>query len=149
MTTDKQQSSARLGFIGMGAMGSRMAGRLLAAGYDLTVYNRERERTRMLEQRGAKVAATPRELASRADIILSSVADDAAVENVMIRAAGALATARPGTIFIEMSTVSPAMSLPPIVGWHGRDSLPRHRACQQPRGHWRIGNHAYALLSDE
>jgi len=110
MTTDKQQSSARLGFIGMGAMGSRMAGRLLAAGYDLTVYNRERERTRMLEQRGAKVAATPRELASRADIILSSVADDAAVENVMTGSDGALAAARPGATFIEMSTISPAMS---------------------------------------
>jgi 3-hydroxyisobutyrate dehydrogenase-like beta-hydroxyacid dehydrogenase len=110
MTTDKQQSSARLGFIGMGAMGSRMAGRILAAGYDLTVYNRERERTRMLEQRGAKVAATPRELASRADIILSSVADDAAVENVMTGSDGALAAARLGTTFIEMSTISPAMS---------------------------------------
>ena len=109
MTTDKQQSSARLGFIGMGAMGSRMADRLLAAGYDLTVYNRERERTRMLEQRGAKVAATPRELASRADIILSSVADDAAVENVMTGSDGALAAARLGTTFIEMSTISPAM----------------------------------------
>jgi 3-hydroxyisobutyrate dehydrogenase len=110
MTTDNQQSRARLGFIGMGAMGSRMAGRLLAAGYDLTVYNRERERTRMLEQRGAKVAATPRELASRADIILSSVADDAAVENVMTGSDGALAAARLGTTFIEMSTISPAMS---------------------------------------
>jgi 3-hydroxyisobutyrate dehydrogenase len=110
MITDKQQSSPRLGFIGMGAMGSRMAGRLLAAGYDLTVYNRERERTRMLEQRGAKVAATPGELASRADIILSSVADDAAVENVMTGSDGALAAARLGTTFIEMSTISPAMS---------------------------------------
>ena len=77
MTTDKQQSSPRLEFIGMGAMRSRMADRLLAAGYDLTVYNRERERTRMLEQRGAMIVATPRQLASRADIILSSVAVDA------------------------------------------------------------------------
>ena len=110
MTMDNQQSSPRLGFIGMGAMGSRMAGRLLAAGHDVTVYNRERKRTRMLEQRGAKVAATPRELVSRADIILSSVADDAAVDNVMTGPDGALAAARPGTIFIEMSTVSPAMS---------------------------------------
>src|SRR3989442_13158859 len=91
MTTDTHPSSARLGFIGMGAMGSRMADRLLAAGYDLTVYNRERERTRMLEQRGAKVAATPRELASPADIILSSVADDAAVEDGMTGSAGAFA----------------------------------------------------------
>src|SRR5256712_8225518 len=110
MTTDKQQSGARLGFIGMGAMGSRMAGGLLAAGYDLTVYNRERERTRMLEQRGAKVAATPRELASRADIILSSVADDAAVENVVTGSDGALAAARLGTTLIQMSTIPPAIS---------------------------------------
>src|SRR3989442_2893783 len=110
MTTDTHPSSARLGFIGMGAMGSRMADRLLAAGYDLTVYNRERERTRMLEQRGAKVAATPRELASRADVILSSVAEDAAVENVVTGPNGALAAARLGTTFIEMSTISPAMS---------------------------------------
>src|SRR6266850_2314491 len=72
MTTDKQQSSARLGFIGMGAMGSRMAGRLLAAGYDLTVYNRKRERVRPLEQRGAKVAPTPGDLAGGADIVLFS-----------------------------------------------------------------------------
>jgi len=75
MATDKQQFSARLGFgfIGIGEMASR----LLAAGYDLTVYNREREGTRMLEQRGAMIVATPRKLASRADIILSSVAVDA------------------------------------------------------------------------
>jgi 3-hydroxyisobutyrate dehydrogenase-like beta-hydroxyacid dehydrogenase len=110
MTTDNQQSSPRLGFIGMGAMGSRMAGRLLAAGYDLTVYNRERERTHLLAQRGAKVAETPGDLAARTDIVLSSVADDAAVENVMTGSDGALAAARPGTIFIEMSTISPAMS---------------------------------------
>jgi DNA-binding CsgD family transcriptional regulator len=48
-----------VGFIGLGGMGSRMAGRLLAAGYDLTVYNRGQERTHLLAQRGAKVAATP------------------------------------------------------------------------------------------
>ena len=69
MTTDNEQSNPRLGFIGMGAMGSRMAGRLLAAGYDLTVYNRERKRTRMLVQRGAKVAETPGDLAVRTDIV--------------------------------------------------------------------------------
>jgi pyrroline-5-carboxylate reductase len=51
MAPDSQQSQPRLGFIGLGAMGSRMAGRLLAAGYDLTVFNRGRERTRTLEQR--------------------------------------------------------------------------------------------------
>jgi 3-hydroxyisobutyrate dehydrogenase-like beta-hydroxyacid dehydrogenase len=107
MTTIDQSSRPHLGFIGLGGMGSRMAGRLLAAGYDLTVYNRNRERTRSLEQRGARVAGTPRELAPCADIILSSLADDEAVESVMMGPEGALAAARPGTVFIEMSTVSP------------------------------------------
>ncbi len=99
-----------LGFIGMGGMGSRMAARLLAAGYDLTVYNRDRERTRPLERRGAKVAAGPEELAAHAEIILSSVADDVAVQEVMLSPSGALVGARPGTVFIEMSTVSPSLS---------------------------------------
>jgi 3-hydroxyisobutyrate dehydrogenase-like beta-hydroxyacid dehydrogenase len=107
MTTINQGSKPRLGFIGLGAMGSRMAGRLLAAGSDLTVYNRNRERARSLEARGARVAATPRDLAAGADIIISSLADDAAVENVMMGAEGALAAARSGAIVLEMSTVSP------------------------------------------
>lgn len=100
----------RLGFIGMGGMGSRMAARLLAAGYDVTVYNRNRERTRALKEQGAKVAAEPGELASRADIVLSSLADDVAVEKMMLSPSGALGGARPGTVFIEMSTVSPSLS---------------------------------------
>jgi 3-hydroxyisobutyrate dehydrogenase-like beta-hydroxyacid dehydrogenase len=100
----------RLGFIGMGGMGSRMVARLLAAGYDITVYNRHRERTRSLEERGAKVATEPRELAAQVDIVLSSLADDVAVEEVMLWPGGALVSARPGTVFIEMSTVSPDLS---------------------------------------
>ena len=99
-----------VGFIGMGGMGSRMSRRLLTAGYELTVYNRKRERTRLLEQSGAKVAAAPRDLAAGADVVLSSVADDAAVESVMFGDNGALAAARPGTTFIEMSTASPGIS---------------------------------------
>ncbi len=110
MTADNQQQRPRLGFIGMGGMGSRMASRLLSAGYDLTIYNREHERTQELERRGARVAATPAGLAMDVDIVLSSVADDTAVENVMTGPDGALAAARPGTIIIEMSTVSPATS---------------------------------------
>jgi len=107
LTTDK---SPRLAFIGMGGMGSRMAARLVAAGFDVTVYNRDRERTRPLERRGAKVASEPEGLAAHADIVLSSVADDVAVEEVMLSPGGALAGARPGTVFIEMSTVSPSLS---------------------------------------
>ena len=108
MNTDNQHQRPRLGFIGMGGMGSRMAVRLLAAGYELTTYNRTRERAQPLLS--AKVAATPAELAAGADIILSSVADDEAVESVMYGPDGALAAARPGAIVIEMSTVSPEVA---------------------------------------
>jgi 3-hydroxyisobutyrate dehydrogenase-like beta-hydroxyacid dehydrogenase len=100
----------RLGFIGMGGMGSRMAARLLATGYAVTVYNRHRERALLLEKQGAKFAPGPHELAANADIVLSSLADDDAVENVMLSPGGALAGARPGAVFIEMSTVSPSLS---------------------------------------
>lgn len=110
MTTTNQESRPRLGFIGLGGMGSRMAGRLLAAGYELTVFNRRPAGALSLEQRGARVAASPRDLAAAADIVLSCVTDDAAVEAVLMGTDGALTAARPGSIFIEMSTVSPTTS---------------------------------------
>ena len=88
----------------------RDAARLLAAGYDITIYNRNRERTRLLEKQGATVAAEPGELAAHVDIVFSSLADDVAVENVMLGPDGTLARARTGAVFIEMSTVSPSLS---------------------------------------
>src|SRR3989441_7515559 len=100
----------RVGFIGVGAMGSRMAGRLLAANHDVAVYNRTPERTRPLQQRGAKVAATAKQLATGVDIVFSSVANDAALEQGMFGPDGALAGARAGSIVIEMSTVNPRTS---------------------------------------
>ncbi len=100
----------RLGFIGLGAMGSRMAGRLLAAGYDLTVYNRNRERARPLEERGATAASTSAEAARNAEIVIVSVADDAAAEAVIAGPDGALSAVRPGAIIINTSTVSARLS---------------------------------------
>ncbi len=100
----------RVGFIGLGAMGSRMAGRLLAARHDVLVYNRTPERARPLEQGGAKVAPTAKQLAAGVDVVCSSVANDAALEEVMFGPDGALAGARPGAVVIEMSTVSPRTS---------------------------------------
>ena len=100
----------RLGFIGLGAMGGRMASRLLAAHHDVVVYNRTSERARPLEQRGAKVASTPKDLASGVDVIFSSVANDAALEQVMFGPDGALEGTRAGSIVIEMSTVNPRTS---------------------------------------
>src|SRR2546426_3260046 len=103
----------RVGFIGLGAMGSRMASRLLAAHHDVVVYNRTQERTRALERRGAEVAATPGRLAAGVDIVFSSVTNDAALEQVMFGPEGALAGTRSGAIVIEMSTVNPPTSRRP------------------------------------
>jgi 3-hydroxyisobutyrate dehydrogenase len=97
----------RVGFIGLGAMGGRMAGRLLAAHHDVVVYNRTLERARPLQQRGAKVAGTARDLAAGAEIVFSSVANDAALEQVMFGPDGALEGIRAGAVIIEMSTVNP------------------------------------------
>jgi 3-hydroxyisobutyrate dehydrogenase-like beta-hydroxyacid dehydrogenase len=110
MNTPTEQNKPSVGFIGLGGMGSRMATRLLDAGYPLSIYNRSRERTHILEQRGANVAALPATLAAGCDVVFSSVADDAAVESVMLGQGAAFAAARPGTVFVDMSTVSPDTS---------------------------------------
>lgn len=106
----EEPKKPNVGFIGMGHMGSRLAMRLLDAGYPLTVYDRTPEHTQPLAQRGAKTAATPAEIATVSAIVLSSLADDAAVEAVLLGPEGAVAAARPDTTFIEMSTILPATS---------------------------------------
>jgi len=108
--TTKEFTKPNIGFIGMGHMGSHIVLRLLAAGYSLTVYDRTREKTQPAVSQGARVAATPRAVAEHSDVIMSSVTDDVALQAVMFGPEGVLAGARPGTIGIEMSTVSPAAS---------------------------------------
>src|SRR3984893_1858879 len=99
--------SPMLGFVGLGYMGSRIASRLIDAGYPVSVYNRTRDKTRALAERGARVHDSPRELAADADAILSMLADDAAVEQVMLSQDGLVATARPGSTIIDLSSVHP------------------------------------------
>jgi 3-hydroxyisobutyrate dehydrogenase-like beta-hydroxyacid dehydrogenase len=108
--TDEQTTEPVVGFIGLGNMGSRMAGRLLDAGYPLGVYNRATEKTRPLAERGARVYDTPRALAEHSDVVMSIVSDDAAVEQVLLGPDGVLAGTRPGTVLIDLSSVSPATS---------------------------------------
>jgi 3-hydroxyisobutyrate dehydrogenase len=100
----------RIGFLGLGAMGSRMAGRLLSAKGDIVVYNRTRARAEPFAQLGATIADSPRELAAQVDVIFSSVANDAALEAVMFGADGVLSGARSGATIVEMSTVNPETS---------------------------------------
>jgi 3-hydroxyisobutyrate dehydrogenase-like beta-hydroxyacid dehydrogenase len=88
-------------------MGSAFAERLLDAGYDLVVHNRSRAKTEPLGARGAAVAETAADLAAAVDIVLTSLSDDAAFESV---AASVIGSARPGTILVDLSTVSPGAS---------------------------------------
>jgi len=97
----------KLGFIGLGNMGSRIALRLLARGYELTVFDRDNTKAAALVVSGAVPASHIVELARRADVILSCLTNDEAVQSVYAGADGALAGARPGTVVLEMSTISP------------------------------------------
>jgi 3-hydroxyisobutyrate dehydrogenase len=106
--SSNSHSSTRVALLGLGIMGSGMAGRLLAAGFPLTVFNRSPERAQPLASRGATVARSPREAAAAADIVLSMVADDGASRAMWDGADGALAGARPGTVLVECSTVTVA-----------------------------------------
>ena len=100
----------KLGFIGIGNMGRRIAQRLLEHGYDLAVYNRTREAAEALVQRGATVAESIATLSSSADVILSCLANDEAVRRIYTGPEGVLAHVRPGSAIIEMSTVLPLTS---------------------------------------
>ena len=101
---------ANLGFIGLGAMGSRIAERLQRAGHSMTVYDRNAKRVEALAAKGAAAARTPAEVAARSEIVLSCVADDSAVEEVLLGRHGALEQDRPGMLVVDLSTVSPATS---------------------------------------
>jgi 3-hydroxyisobutyrate dehydrogenase len=88
-----------------------MVSRLLSAGYRVTVYNRTRRRAEDLERSGASIADSPRALAASTDIVLSSVADGAALAQVMFGDEGALAGAQRGSAVIDLSTVHPRDSV--------------------------------------
>jgi 3-hydroxyisobutyrate dehydrogenase-like beta-hydroxyacid dehydrogenase len=87
-------------------MGSGMAGRLLGAGYPLTVYNRTPEKAQSLVERGAELAKSPADAASGKDVIFSMLADDQGCREVWLGKSGALARAAPGAVLVESSTDS-------------------------------------------
>lgn len=99
--------SKKIGFIGLGIMGKPMAGHLVRAGYDVTVYNRTAFKTKELEAAGAKAAATPADCARGQDVILTIVTDSPDVEEVLFGTDGAVSGASPGAVVIDMSTISP------------------------------------------
>lgn len=97
-------------FIGLGSMGSAMAGNLLRAGHHLVVHNRTRAAAEPLEQAGARIAPSPREAAAGAEVLLTMLADDAAVEAVLLGRDGAVEGLARGAVHVSMSTISPALS---------------------------------------
>jgi 3-hydroxyisobutyrate dehydrogenase-like beta-hydroxyacid dehydrogenase len=105
------QSFGKLGWIGLGAMGSRIAKRIRNAGYPLMVYDRDHLKAEELASQGAEPAASLMELAAGADVIFSCLSDAAAIQSVYFGAGGVLGSAKPGSHIVEMTTVAPETSL--------------------------------------
>jgi 3-hydroxyisobutyrate dehydrogenase-like beta-hydroxyacid dehydrogenase len=104
------QDQSKLGFIGIGAMGLRIAGRLLKHGFYVNVFDRDATKASALVNSGATVARSIAELASGADVVLSSLPNDDVVRSVYNGPQGVLGHIRRGSTIIEMSTVSPETS---------------------------------------
>ncbi|MFH0915504.1 MAG: NAD(P)-dependent oxidoreductase [bacterium] len=99
-----------IGFLGMGVMGSRMSARLLAAGHEVTVWNRTAEKTVPLAEKGAAVAVSPAEAAAGKDMVLSNLTDGPALKSVILGPGGVLeAVPLPG-LFVDFATIAPSES---------------------------------------
>ena len=100
----------KVGFIGLGNMGSRIAQRLLDHGYQLSVYDLDRTKLKPIAAQGGAVAKNIVDLARTADVVISCLTNDQVVHSVYTAAEGVFAGARPGTVVLEMSTISPESS---------------------------------------
>ncbi len=103
--------SPTIGFIGLGIMGQPMAANLLRSGFPLVVLDRNAERTAPLLDLGGQRAATLAEVAQRSDLVITMLPDSADVESVALGEQGLLALMRPGTMFIDMSSIAPPVSI--------------------------------------
>lgn len=111
MTTLSVDKKAIIGVIGLGIMGSSFALNLLSRGYNVHVYNRTKEKAQPLVKKGATFHSTPRDLASVADVIMTSLTDEAAVDSVAYDEDGFLNGAKKGALWIDLSTIDPSASL--------------------------------------
>jgi 3-hydroxyisobutyrate dehydrogenase-like beta-hydroxyacid dehydrogenase len=105
------KESAKIGFIGLGLMGSRLTRRLHASGWNVQAWNRSPQPAQEIRQAGVPIATSLSALVADSDVILSSLANDEAVRAVYLDEGGVLSTAKPGTILVEMSTISAELSL--------------------------------------
>ena len=97
-------------FIGLGTMGAPMVLNLLQAGHSVTVHNRTREKEAPLVAAGATAAASPHQAAASVDVVITCVSDSPDVESVLLGEQGVIEGARPGTLVIDMSTISPEVT---------------------------------------
>jgi 3-hydroxyisobutyrate dehydrogenase len=102
--------NTRVGFIGLGLMGSRLTRRLHSMGWSILAWNRSPESADELRKEGIAIAESMAKLAAESDVILSSLANDAAVSSVYLDNGGVFSAAEPGTVILEMSTISPELS---------------------------------------
>ncbi len=100
----------KIAFIGTGLMGRPMAMNILGKGFPLTVYNRTTAKTEQLARAGARVAASPREAAESADVLITMLSDNEAVKSVLTGSDGVLEGLKSGTVYVDMSTVTPDAS---------------------------------------
>ena len=107
---DFATQSKKIGFIGLGLMGRPMALNLLKAGHQMTVWNRTASRAEELVASGAKLARSPQEAASGADVVITMVSDPAALEEVLWGTNGAMQAMKRGCLYIDSSTISPALA---------------------------------------
>lgn len=101
----------KIGWIGTGVMGKSMAGHLLAAGHELTVFNRSREKARELLERGASWAASPSEVARSSEVVFTMVGYPEDVREVILGTQGVLAGIPPGGIVVDCTTSSPSLAV--------------------------------------
>lgn len=99
--------SERIGFIGLGIMGRGMAHNLLKAGFPLCVWNRSASRVAPLVEAGATAGNSPADVARQSDIIISCVSDTPDVQEVILGDQGVIQEVQPGSLVIDMSTISP------------------------------------------
>ena len=107
-STASQQT--RIGWIGTGVMGKSMAGHLVAAGYPTTVYSRTREKSDALIAAGAAWAGSPRDVAAASDLVFTMVGFPQDVRDVYLSEHGVLSGARPGMLFVDMTTTEPTLA---------------------------------------
>jgi 3-hydroxyisobutyrate dehydrogenase-like beta-hydroxyacid dehydrogenase len=100
----------KIGFVGLGRMGSAIAANLVRARHDVAVWNRSAEKARPLAALGATLAASPKAASASSDVVFSMLADDAALNDALCGNDGILAGLRPGALHISMSTISVATS---------------------------------------